>query len=106
MNNLLITIEDLKFEKLSNDVQMAKVDFNVCEAIVFYYKKGYRIPKHHHSEDTLKVILKGEILINGTERGYIGSLYACKQQEGYMIDFVEDTYLLLLQKSGTKRINE
>jgi anti-sigma factor ChrR (cupin superfamily) len=78
----------------------ARVPFDPCEAKVMYYPAGITIPRHHHTGDTLKVILQGRI---DRPEGALtpGVLHACGGSEYGPWVVAEDTYLLLLQAPGT-----
>lgn len=75
--------------------------FEPCEAKVVLYKSGTHIPRHKHSGQTLTIVLKGKC--EGPE-GIIltpGFLYKCGgAQYGPWLVY-EDTYFLIIQKSGT-----
>lgn len=98
----VIDLEALDFSPSASlpGTQSARVPFDPCEAKVMYYPAGTTIPRHHHTGDTLKVILQGRI---DRPEGALtpGVLHACGGSEYGPWVVAEDTYLLLLQAPGT-----
>lgn len=78
--------------------------FNGFEAKVIRYEPGAKAPKHNHSGDNLKVILQGGLNFNGEKIGHAGTMYPCKPQDGYWLEALEETYVLLVQEPGTKTV--
>jgi hypothetical protein len=80
-----------------------KLLFESCEARLMKYKKGAVIPKHKHSSETFKFILRGRIETPGGEQlvPSIGD-YRCGGFEYGPWKVLEETYILVLQLPGTK----
>src|SRR5207244_2886100 len=74
----------------------AGVPFDACEARVMYYPAGTTIPRHRHTGDTLKVILRGRI---DRPEGALtpGVLHACGGWEYGPWVVAEDTYALIFR---------
>jgi hypothetical protein len=64
------------------------------------YPAGTHIPRHTHTDETLKFILKGHVKFDDGEVKDVMA-YKCDYSHGYGGDALEDTYMLLLQKPGT-----
>ena len=102
MFNLIANPEDLEYTKISETEYVAKLGDEPCEMKVYLFKKGHEIPKHKHDGANLKVVLKGEVEFNHGVAP-VGAMYACGSTY-YGRIAKEDTYVLVLQDAGTKRI--
>jgi hypothetical protein len=82
-----------------------KVLFENCEARIVKYKKGATIPKHKHTSDTMKFVLRGRIETTDGEQlvPSIGD-YKCGGHEYGPWNVIEETYILVLQLPGTKAL--
>jgi len=99
----IIKPESLNFIA-STDVpgaQVASMDCGVCEVKIVKYPAGTQIPKHKHSGETLKAVLKGKLRFSDGDVP-ASVMYRCNGEFGYFGTAVEDTVVLVIQKPGTK----
>ncbi|TAM01115.1 MAG: hypothetical protein EPN70_20435 [Paraburkholderia sp.] len=97
--------KDLTYTPLYDGVSASETfAFNGFEAKVIRYEPGARAPRHNHSGDNLKVVLQGELRFNGQTTGHVGAMYPCSAQEGYWLEALPETYVLLVQEPGTKTV--
>lgn len=84
---------------------LMKVLFDNCEAKIIKYKKGATIPRHKHTSETMKFILRGRIETPEGEQlvPSIGD-YKCGGFEYGPWKVLEETYILVLQLPGTKAL--
>ncbi|HHF3072354.1 TPA: hypothetical protein ACPJ1I_004440 [Vibrio diabolicus] len=106
MANYIANPEDLEYTVLSPTEAVAVIESDICEMKVYRYKAGFEAPRHRHSHDTVKFVLKGKIVVDGEKEVLAGAKYACGSADGDIYYFTApvDTYLLLLQKPGTERV--
>jgi hypothetical protein len=106
---MIKNLENLKYREsaLSKEVQVADIASEPFEAKVLFYKKGTKIPPHHHSSETLHIVLEGEIEVEaGRQAGGTATIkslgdYKCGGFE-YRGTALRDTYVLLIQTPGTQ----
>ena len=103
MSNEIMNPEELEYTEISPTESVATIETDICEMKVFRFKAGFSSPRHTHSDSNIKFVLKGKILVNGEKEVVAGAKYACG--DIYYFDVPEDTYLLVLQKPGTKRVD-
>lgn len=84
---------------------LMKVLFDECEARIVRYKKGSEIPKHKHTSETLKFLLRGRIeTVDGEQLVPSIGDYRCGGIQYGPWWVLEETYILVLQKKGTKAL--
>lgn len=94
------------FPELREGLQAADVDFDACEVKLLHYNAGDIVPIHTHSDETLKVVLDGQLRFFDAD-GVIGEMgagqfYVCGETP-YGVEALAETYMLLFQKPGTVR---
>jgi anti-sigma factor ChrR (cupin superfamily) len=95
------TVKPLVGGKPIGDATM-KVLFDSCEARLMRYKKGATIPKHKHTAETLKFVLRGRIETLQGEQIIAGiGDYRCGGFEYGPWKVLEETFILVLQPPGT-----
>jgi hypothetical protein len=103
----VIDLEKLDFQPGGlHGVETATLPFEACEVKVVRYPPGAVIPRHRHSAETLKIVLKGAI--QRPDDVPIGPMvaYVCGGYEygpwPQPSDEEEATYVLLIQPNGTQ----
>ena len=94
--------EELDYEVISEMAAVARIENDICDIFVYRYDQGYEAPRHSHSDTNIKFILKGKILVDGEKEVSAGAKYECG--DIYYFTVPEITYMLVVQKSGTKRV--
>ena len=103
-------VKTLKFKPsdLSREVLVTSIAKKPFEVKILYYKKGTIAPTHRHSTNTHHILLSGKVRVSrpGKRRHQsvdaIGD-YECGKFE-YQLEALTDSYIMLIQKPGTKFI--
>src|ERR1700748_2653402 len=102
----LFDLENLDFQPGGlHGVESAPLPFEACEVKVLRYLPGVTIPRHRHSDETLKVVLKGRLERPGEDPIEPMLAYECGGIEYGPWPKPEDsetTYVLLIQPNGTE----
>jgi hypothetical protein len=87
-------------------VDTARLPFEACEIKVVRYQPGAIIPRHRHSAETLKIVLKGRLERPGDVPIESMNAYECGGYEygpwPQPEEAEESTYVLLIQPNGTR----
>jgi len=106
----VISIGDLHFgpDKDKVQVQVATIDwFDLMQAKVFKYPKGYEVPLHRLSGQILLTVLKGTIEFedeDGTKEIARAGMFRKCGNKPWITRILEDSYILVIEKTDTETI--
>ena len=97
-------LEDIPFEYNDSGVGWYSMPNEVCSISYVFFPAGYTGPEHNHTAQTVKIILKGELAINGEQVITTGANYICDGGDPYYVKAKKDSVLALIETPGTEMV--